>query len=377
MRFIGTIKTSADYSDSRPVKLLYRYILKQFIKNLFMLMASFVAIYVLIDFFEKIDNFMEKGKSMGLVFKFFILNVPFILDQMGPVCILLAGVITLGILNHSNELIALKACGIPLKKIITPIIAAGLGCTLLFLALSQFVLPKTIAETNRIWNKEVKGKVALGIYRNGRFYYRGRDGFYSFARPDLKRDDFIFFSYTSWNPDFQLTSLIAAERAVWKEGTWTLFKGQVQTGDKKQFLTKTFSNLTFDFPEKPADFFVPEYYTKELSLTDLYQEALLKHSPADKNMAWVEFYGRVSYTLLGLPLLLVGLPLLLFIYRAWGRDLSLAIPVSCGMAFVCWGTWGTLQSLAKASYINPLFAAGSIHIVVSLVGIILLLREDS
>ena len=359
------------------MKLLYRYILQQFIKNLFMLMASFVAIYVLIDFFEKIDNFMEKGKSMGLVFKFFILNIPFILDQMGPVCILLAGVITLGILNHSNELIALKACGIPLKKITAPIIAAGLGCTLLFLAMSQFVLPKTIAETNRIWNKEVKGRVALGIYRNGRFYYRGQDGFYSFARPDLKRDDFYFFSYTSWNSDFQLTSLIAAERAVWEKGTWTLFNGQVQTADKKQFLTKTFNNRTFDFPEKPADFFVPEYYTKELSLTALYQEALHKHSPADKNRAWVEFYGRISYTLLGLPLLLVGLPLLLFVYRAWGRDLSLAIPVSCGMAFVCWGTWGTLQSLAKANYINPLLAASSIHIVVSLVGIILLLREDS
>jgi lipopolysaccharide export system permease protein len=359
------------------VILLYRYILQLFIKNLFMLMASFVAIYLLIDFFEKIDNFMEKGKSMGLVFKFFILNIPFILDQMGPVCILLAGVITLGILNHSNELIALKACGIPLKKITAPILAAGLACTLLFLAMSQFVLPKTIAETNRIWNKEVKGRAALGIYRNGRFYYRGQEGFYSFARPDLKRDDFYFFSYTSWNSDYQLNSLIAAKRAVWKKGTWTLFNGQVQTSDKKEFVTKIFNKRTFDFPEKPADFFVPEYYSKELSLTGLYREALSKHAPADKNRAWVEFYSRVSYTLLGLPLLMVGLPLLLFVYRSWGRDLSLAIPVSCGMAFVCWGTWGTLQSLAKASYINPLLAASSIHIVVSLVGIILLMREDS
>ena len=74
-----------------------------------MIMMSFISIYLLIDFFEKIDNFLEKGKSMGLVVNFSILNVPFILEQMGPVCILLAGVVTLGILNHSNELIALKA----------------------------------------------------------------------------------------------------------------------------------------------------------------------------------------------------------------------------------------------------------------------------
>lgn len=315
---------------------------------------------------------------MGLVVRFFFLNIPFILEQMGPVCILLAGVITLGILNHSNELIALKACGIPLKKILAPIIAAGLAFTLLFLAMSQFVLPKTVSVTNRIWNKEVKGKVALGIYRNGRFYYRGQEGFYSFARPDLKRDDFLFFSYASWNQDYQLNSLIAAERALWQKGVWTLYRGQIQTSiEKKHYVTEIFKERVFHFPEKPADFFVPEYYTMELSLTGLYQEALRKQSPEDKNRAWAEFYGRISYTMLGLPLLLLGLPLLLLVYRAWGRDLSLAIPVSCGMAFACWGAWGTLQSLAKASYINPLLAASSIHVVVGLLGIVLLLREDS
>ena len=75
---------------------------------------------------------------MGLVVNFFILNVPFILEQMGPVCILLAGVVTLGILNHSNELIALKACGIPLKKITSPIITAGIAITLLQFTMAQF-----------------------------------------------------------------------------------------------------------------------------------------------------------------------------------------------------------------------------------------------
>ena len=170
--------------------LLYRYILYNFIRNLGMIMASFTSIYLLIDFFEKVDNFFEKGKSIGLIIQFFLFNIPFIIDMMSPVCILLAGVVTLGVLNHSNELIALKACGIPLKKITAPIIGAAVVCILLFLAMAQLVLPKTIEATNRIWHKEVKGKVPLGIYRNGRYYYRGQDGFYSFARPDPHKNSF-------------------------------------------------------------------------------------------------------------------------------------------------------------------------------------------
>ena len=66
--------------------LLYRYILLNFIRNLGMIMVSFITIYLLIDFFEKIDNFLEKGKSLGLIVEFFLLNIPFIIEQMSPVC---------------------------------------------------------------------------------------------------------------------------------------------------------------------------------------------------------------------------------------------------------------------------------------------------
>lgn len=360
------------------MNLLFRYISSLFFKNLLILSVCFISLYTLIDFFEKIDDFTEKDKPISLAIEFFLLNIPFIIDQLGPVCILLAGVITLGILNHSNELIALKSCGIPLRKMIAPIIGGGLATTILLLAISQFILPKTIAITNKIWHQDVKGRVALGIFREGRFYYHGTNGFYSFSRPDLAKNDFRFFSYTSWSKDYKLTSNIAAEQAIWNDNTWTLYNGQIQTryNNTKQFRTEIFKEKNFHFPEQPADFFIPKYRAMELSLTELYKETLNTRSTSEKNLALTSFYGRISYISLGIPLLLVGLPMLLFVYRAWGRDLSLAIPVSCGMAFGCWGAWGVLQSLSRAEHLNPIIAAGSIHVVVALTGIILLVRED-
>ena len=343
-----------------------------------MLIAGFIAIYILIDFFEKIDNFMEKGKSFGLIAKFFLYNIPFVLEQLGPVCILLAGVITLGLLNHSNELIALKASGIPLRKIVAPIIAAGTIFSVVLLLLSQFVLPKTITTTNKIWNEEVKGMVPLGIFRNGRYYYQSGDGFYSFVRPDLGKNEFLQFSYSTWNKDFRLTYLIASEKAVWNDGIWMLYDGQLQkASDGQTYTTEIFTQRRFNLPDNPQDFFIPAYHSLELSLTGLFLDARRKTSPSEASKAWAEFYGRIFYILLGLPLLLLGLPMLLIVYRKWGRDLSLAIPVSCGLAFISWGLWGTLQSLAKASYINPLLAAFSVHAIIGLAGIYLLLREDA
>jgi lipopolysaccharide export system permease protein len=360
------------------VTLLNRYILLNFIRNLGMIMASFISIYLLIDFFEKIDNFLDKGKSVGLIAQFFLLNIPFIIEQMSPVCILLAGVVTLGVLNHTNELIALKASGIPLRKITLPIIAAAMVCTLLFLAMSQFILPKTISTTNHIWNKEVRGMVPLGIYRNGRYYYRGEEGFYSFARPDPNKNFFNFFSYTTWNEQYEVNKLITAKHAAWSNDTWTLRHGQIQNArGGGMFESEVFQSQQPALPERPDTFFVPAYYTKELSLLELYKETRSKSSREETNRALAEFYGRISYTMLGLPLLLLGLPMLLLVYRKWGRDLSLAIPASCGMAFACWGVWATLQSLAKVSYLNPLIAATSIHVLMGIAGLLLLMREDT
>lgn len=342
-----------------------------------MLFASFTAIYMLIDFFEKIDNFLEKGKSMALVFKFFLLNIPFIIDQMGPVCILLAGVITLGILNHSNELIALKACGVPLRKITTPILLTGVLFSMLLLSMSQFVLPKTMTETNRIWHREVRGRVAMGIYRNGLYYYRGENGFYSFSRARKVNAPFRSFSFTSWDDDYHLITKINANRAVYKEGKWILYRGQIQTATKNNdFTTELFRKREFSFPENPDTFFIPQYQTMELSLLELYREIKRQRSPDDIKRGWSIFWGRISYTLLGIPLLLLGLPLLLIVYRRWGRDLSLAVPASCGMAFACWGTWGALQSLAKTGYLPPLFAAMCVHLIMGAIGFLLLRRED-
>ncbi len=104
-----------------------------------------------------------------------------------------------------------------------------------------------------------------------------------------------------------------------------------------------------------------------------FEDAEIDH---EKNKAWADFLGRISFLLLGLPLLLLGLPILLYSYRKWGRDLSVAIPASCGLAFIAWGAWSSLQSLALAEYMSPVIAASVLHITFALLGFFLLVKND-
>ncbi|MGB3210510.1 MAG: LptF/LptG family permease [Desulforhopalus sp.] len=361
------------------MNLLNRYILSLFFKYFFTVNAGFAAIYLLIDFFEKIDDFNNAGKPISLALEYFFLSIPFVVDQLGPVFILLSGVISLGILNHTNELTALKAGGIPLRLIIRPLILGSVFFTMLFIAAAQWLLPATIARTNNIWYEQLKGKVPLGILRNNRYYYKGQNGFYSFGWPDPKDYMFTDFSYSRWDDTYNIETLTTAAYAKWHEedDNWVLSIGQIQQqGGDNDYKITNFVSHKVKLPERPEDFLIPVNKSAEQSLTDLYQEIDEADVEHEKRAASTRFLGRISYIFLGIPLLLLGLPILLYSYRKWGRDLSVAIPVSCGLAFFAWGIWGALQSLAVAGYISPVIAAASMHIIFSLAGIYLLIKND-
>jgi len=361
------------------VTLLNRYLVGQFVRHFFTVNAGFVAIYLLVDFFEKIDHFTNAGKPLGMALQYFVLTIPSIVDQLGPVFILLAGVLTLGMLNHSNELTALKAGGIPLRLIVRPLLAAALAFTLLFLLAAELLLPHTVAKTNHIWFEQLKGKVPLGILRNNRYFYRGSEGFYSFTWPDPKKHLFRDFSYSRWDERYNIKTLTTAQSAFYsaERNIWRLTDGQIQ--EQKEgggYQIANFRQQDIAFPEKPEDFLVPVNQAAELSLSELFAEMESTTIEHQRREALTALLGRFSYLLLGLPLLLLGMPILLYSYRKWGRDLSVAIPASCGLAFVAWGLWGALQSLAIAGYIHPLSAAVSIHLVFATAGYILLVKND-
>jgi len=357
--------------------LLNRYLLGQYVRNFLTVAVGFIAIYFLIDFFDKVDHFTSAGKTLIDALAYFSLNIPFILDQLGPVLILLSGIITLGILNHNHELLALKASGIPLRTIVRPILIAGVCTTVIYMVMAQWILPMTISASDRIWYEAVQGKVPLGAHRNGRYYYKGSHGFYSFEWHDPGKFIFHNFSYSTWDKEYNLEVMITCQKAQYDHDTWHLHNGQIQQRNTNNYSMKAFTNKTLKLPESPDVFFVPEYKPGELSITDLYKDIFKKDTDREKVTAWAEFFGRISYILLGLPLILLGLPILILSYQKWGRDLAIAIPVSCGMAFLAWGIWGALQSLARADYISPLFAATVVHIVFAGAGLLLLRNQDS
>ena len=135
-----------------------KYITREIGRYFFMVLLTVVSIYLVVDFFERIDNFISSHLEFVKAGAFFLYNIPMIVSQMLPICLLLSVLIALGLMNKRNEIIALKSGGISHMMIYKPVLTLGFGFTLILFVLTEIVVPLTVPKSNRIWLEDVKKK---------------------------------------------------------------------------------------------------------------------------------------------------------------------------------------------------------------------------
>ena len=107
--------------------ILFRYILREYAKIFFMCFAGLMTIYLVIDFFEKIRRFLRYDSDIISMLTYFALKIPAISFQIAPFAILMATLLTLGLLSRSNEITAMRCCGISLLWITSPFLLFATG----------------------------------------------------------------------------------------------------------------------------------------------------------------------------------------------------------------------------------------------------------
>jgi len=103
------------------MKILYRYLAYEFVRNLIFITLCLIALYLIIDFFEKIRMFLSNNATIQQMAAHFFFRIPMILSQMLPAAVLLASLLTCGYLSRHSEIVAMKANGISLYRASLPI----------------------------------------------------------------------------------------------------------------------------------------------------------------------------------------------------------------------------------------------------------------
>lgn len=125
------------------IKILHKYIVKEFISSFIFGLTIFSAILLLDQIFQLVDLFLSKGVGFFLILQLFILIIPNILSLTIPMAILFGVLLSYGRLSEDNEITVMKATGINYKTLSMPIIVFVLFVSIGLIYFNHYLSPST------------------------------------------------------------------------------------------------------------------------------------------------------------------------------------------------------------------------------------------
>ena len=348
------------------MKVVDRYILREFIKKFGLVLVSIVGIYIIVDFFERIRMFLSNGASAGQVISYFLYQVPMIVSLLLPVSVLLGTLITFSTLSKNSEIAALRAGGVSLYRIAIPVLLLAAGISMFSFLLNEYVTPVTNQRVKRLVYVEVQKRgQQLTVFGRNEIWYRGRDGIYHFRHYDPETATLRGITIHYLDPgDGSVTRRVDAQRAVWNGQAWIFHNLLVTTfpAGGVPSLEKT-AAMKADLPEEPKDFLVVQKSADEMGYGELRKYiGKLQSEGYDAARYRADLYGKTAFPFVSLILAVMGISFSLLRSERSG-GISLAITAGILIGFSYWIVFAVSLSLGRSGALPPLLSAWAANLL--------------
>ena len=340
------------------------------------MLAMVVGIYVAVDFFERIDDFMEAKLPLSKALTFFFLKTPFVIVQILPVCILLAVLVVFGLMARNNEIVALKSSGVSIFYLLKPVIVIGLIFSILLFFFSEAIVPITMGKANQIWLREVRKESAV-ISKEKNIWIKGNRLITHIAYFNPKIITVYGITLYQFDEKFRLIRRVDAEKGIFKQGPWLLEhvmeqKLNQEDGNYKITFHAKLSE-TFDFaPDNLSQVIIK---SEEMSFKELL-EYIKKVELEGYNAAVyrVDLYAKVAFPMVCIIMCMLGVGIA--VRGSVTKGLPVSIAYGVGITFLYWIFYSLCISLGYGEMLPPFFAAWTANFIFLCVGALTLLNAD-
>ena len=134
-------------------KLIDRYIINHFITKTILSILAFIVIFLLVDIIDHLDRIIDSEMPSSEIIKYYLHTVPWYFSLSLPMSLLLSTVFTFGILQKNNELSALKAAGISIKRIGSSLLILGIFFCIFSFYFDNLYVTEHMEKRNEIGSK--------------------------------------------------------------------------------------------------------------------------------------------------------------------------------------------------------------------------------
>src|SRR3989338_9893639 len=108
------------------MKILRNYILRECLWPFFISIGVLTCVFLLGNLIRLANMVINKGVSLASVGKMFLLYIPLLLGYTLPIACLMTVILTFSRFSNDNEILAMRANGINLRKLISPLFMTGI-----------------------------------------------------------------------------------------------------------------------------------------------------------------------------------------------------------------------------------------------------------
>ncbi len=365
------------------MKLIDKYILWSFLRNLAFGILCFVIVFILVDLFENIDKFIDRKLSGQDIAQYYLYFIPEIVKLITPVGMLLATLFTTARFNSLSEMTAMNSAGISIYRYLLPLLLAGVVVTAGSVYFNGWIVPYSNTEKIRIERDKIGKHKTPGIIANLSIQdssnrvltirnYNEVQKAGENASIQTFKDDRLS----------QLASRIDSRRISWDSisRSWILSDVSLRTFDSSGL--KTYTSIAVmdnsgnsESPPlrvTPDKINIKQKNPDELILSDLGNLINeMRNSGQDVSRAEVDYYSKISFPFANLIVIIFGVSLSLNQRKG---SAAVQFGISILITFLYLGFVKISQTFGYNGEINPILTAWLANILFLSIGIYNFLR---
>lgn len=356
------------------MKILDRYILWRFLSTFFYAIIILSAIACVIDYSEKVDDFIKRGAPAMAILNYFKNFIPHIVALLFPLFLFISTIYFTSRLANRSEIIALLASGVSYPRFLLPYAWGALFlCSISFVA-NHWIVPEANRQRLAFENQYVRGQTVLSD-RN--VHLRIAPHLYVYVQSyDYSTNMGTRFSAETIEGTL-LKEKIMADRVSYDSlnDQWNLYEVMVRQNDGIKETLEFHDHLVRKFPSfKPLDLETDNAIKEALTTPELQafieQETL--RGRESLNFYYVEKYRRTAQPFSGLILTLIAVTIASRKIRG-GSGLHLALGITISALYIMAMQFST--TLSTKSGLNPLAAVWLPNLLFGLLALWLLLKR--
>ncbi len=358
------------------MKIIPKYVLKHFLPVFVLANVGFVGIYLVVDFFERVDRMLQHHLGLRDIYLYFLCKIPLILTQGIPLSAILAAIIALGVMKRNRELIAMETAGINPASYVAPLVLAGLFLAIFHFCLAEYAVRPLNQRLYDTWQVKIEGKKPPVWMNPENLWYRDQDTIYQIGLYDRQLKVMHLVSIFFMKSDFRLERRIDARSIAWTPRGWVAKDGLIVSYDGKKTDQQWFTRKVLQLPVTPADFNSGEVLPHTLGWLDLYRYAKnIEREGFSATPYEVDLQMRLASPLATFILTLLGI--LVALKQGLHGGIAAGVGISLVVAFAFLAISSIGSSLASAGTLPPFLGVWAGNILFGAAVVYFWLKETS